>query len=223
MRQRQARHQRPRLIVGSGHRRPDPAVERDLAFPAVELRPRPPAPEREDAAPARLAVHDEGRAGLQTAASEAPPEVSAPVQPAVGSGHAPHRIRPSEQLVRSAHRRPAGQARCPERTSAGNRRDRHGVVDARTSPIRPDRWSKLAEELDRHLAHHARPQLPPRKLGLEAHLARRLDPFLHLLHHVYRRRPAEPGHKRPRHRIGVLDRAGRLGVRHASARGVGQP
>ena len=48
--------------------------------------------------------------------------------------------------------------------------------DARTNPIRPDRWSKPAEELDRHLARHARPQLPPGKLGLETRCA--IDPDL---------------------------------------------
>ena len=85
--------------------------------------------------------------------------------------------------------------------------------DARTNPIRPDRWSKLAEELDRHLARHARPQLPPGKLDLEARLARRLDPFLHLLNDVHGRRASEPRQKRLRQQVPVLDRSGGLAVR----------
>ena len=66
------------------------------------------------------------------------------------------------------------------------------------STLGPVRSTQLAEELDRQVAHHTAPQLPPREPALEARLARCLQPFLHVLDHVHRRRPTEPLQERPR-------------------------
>ena len=54
---------------------------------------------------------------------------------------------------------------------------------------RSSRSPELAQEVERHLALHARPQLPPGHVGLGAHLARRRHPRLDALDHVPSRRP----------------------------------
>ena len=65
--------------------------------------------------------------------------------------------------------------------------------------------AELAEEVERHVALHAAPQLLAGEPAPEARLAGRLDPFLHVLDHVHRHRPPEPRHQRPRKRIVVRD------------------
>ena len=81
----------------------------------------------------------------------------------------------------------------------------------------------LLEEIERDVALHTAPQFPAREPAPEARLARRLEPLLHVLDHVHRRRPPEPRQQRPRQRIVVLDRPGGLAVRQPARRGVRQP
>ena len=88
MRERQPRHQRPLRVVGPEHRGAHVAAERQRPLAAGEVRLRPAAPEREDAAVARLAVHRERRAGQQIPDPEAHLEESAAVEPAVRPGRA---------------------------------------------------------------------------------------------------------------------------------------
>ena len=78
------------------------AAERQRALAPREVRPRPPAPEREEAAP-RLPGEREGRAGQHVAAAEAPVEESAAGQAAVGTlGAGP--------AMRRVHRLPGAAA-----------------------------------------------------------------------------------------------------------------
>ena len=85
MAQRQPCHQRSPGVVGPEHRRPHLAPERQRPFLSGEVRPRPPAPERQDAAVARLAVERERRVG-QRVVAEAHREQSAADRSVVRSG-----------------------------------------------------------------------------------------------------------------------------------------
>ena len=74
------------------------------------------------------------------------------------------------------------------------------------------RATELVEEAQRQVALHAPSQLPTCQPALEPRLPRCLQPLLHLLDHVPRRRPAEPSHQRQRQGIVVLDAPDRLPV-----------
>ena len=57
--------------------------------------------------------------------------------------------------------------------------------------------AQLLEEIERDVALHTAPQFPAREPAPEARLARRLEPLLHVLDHVHRRRPPEPRQAAP--------------------------
>ena len=228
MRERQPRHQRPLRVVGPDHRGAHVAAERQRPLAAGEVRLRPAAPEREDAAVARLAVHRERRAGQQIPAPEAHLEESAAVEPAGRPGRAQRTRRGAEprhgthRPARRGHRRVGREPRRPVRPHAASRQAAQRSAGAASERMRAGRTTKPVEEAQRHLARHPRPQRPAREPALDARRPRRRDPFLHMLDHVHRRRPAEPRQQRARQRVPVLDRPGRLAVRQPPARGVRQ-
>ena len=198
----------------------------------MEARPRPPAPEREDAPLARLAVQREGRARQHVSAPETHVEQSAAARPAhqtrrrTRAGPA-HRT-PGRTQPRRAHRpgrrhaRAAAQTRHPRRRRAAAGKTRHPRRRRAAGRMHAGPAAKPAEEAKRQVALHPLPQLPAREPAPEPRLPRRRQTFLHVLDHVHRRRPAKPRHQRPRQRVRVLDRPRRLGVGQHAGRGVRQ-
>ena len=84
------------------------------------------------------------------------------------------------------------------------------------------RPAELRQEVECELPLHTGPHVPPREPRPEAGLPRPRHPRLHVLDHVLRRRAPEPRQQRRRQQVGVLDRAGRLGVLQTSPRHVRQ-
>ena len=115
VRERQARHQRPLRVVGPDHRRPHVAAERQRPLAPGEVRLCPAAPEREDAAVARLAVHRERRGGGRLTGccrDSDRPHATRPGPPAAAAHHRqsgdPDRIPAAGRAQRPAHGRPLG-------------------------------------------------------------------------------------------------------------------
>ena len=206
MRQRQARHQWPLGVVGPDHRRAHIAAQRQRAVAPGEVRPGAPAPEREDAALARLMVEREGRAGQHLPGPEAHLEQAAAVRAAGRTRWAAHQARPARPWPRAhrpgdrRHRRAPCTPRHPKRRRATSRRAGHRTVRASAAPVHASRAPELTEKAEREVTLHAPAQLAPREPPPEARLPRRLQPFLHVLDHVHRRRPAETRQQRPRQR-----------------------
>ena len=126
-------------VVGPEHRRAHVAAQRQRALAQGEARLRPAAPEREDAAVARLATQLEGRAGQHVTAAEAHPQESAAIEPAVRAGSAAHRAgghayrtgRTGQRTVDACAQRvplPSTGSATAWRPRAGRRRtDRHST------------------------------------------------------------------------------------------------
>ena len=96
----------------------------------------------------------------------------------------------------------------------------HGTVAAGGSRIRTGRTAELSQDVDGDVALHPSPQLPAGDPALEPWRAGRLQPLLHVLDDVHRRRPADPGQQRPRQWVPVLDRPRRGGPVRASPGGL---
>ena len=145
-------------------------------------------------------------------------EESGAVRPAApASAHTPRRARRPGRAHRAA-----GRPRHPERRRPGARRPGQRVMTPGAERMCAGRTTEPAAEVKRQDPLHAAPQLPAREPAAEARLARHLQPFLHLLDHVHRRRPPESRQQRPRQRVPVLDRPRCLVVTQTAARDVRQ-
>ena len=128
---------------------------------------------------------------------------------------------PVHRERRAGQQIPAPEAHLEESAAVepASRRAAHRTRAHRACAGRP---TELPQEVERHVALNAAPQLPAREPAPEPRLARRLKPLLDVLDHVHRRRPPEPRQQRTRQRVPVLDRPGRVAVRQPAAGGTRQ-
>ena len=129
--------------------------------------------------------------------------------------------------VQPAHRRVHPAARCVERRSVESGASRSPLPRLLTRSARhrcavSSLPAELLQEVERELAPHVAVDLAAGDSAVEPRPARRVHARFNLLDDVHRRGAAEPGDQRARHRVVVLDRAGRRRVGQDSARRVRQ-
>ena len=207
MRERHAGHKPVPGVVGADHCRAHVPVDRQHAFSAVEVRLRAPAPDRQHPAGLRAPVEREARPGQQVRVSEAHAD---PAVPVLASGHRSHRClaRPVRSRCHRARapvrRRRAGCTGVAARAAVHRRACSHrpvGVVAA-----------DPPQESEREVPAHVAVDVPAGELAVEPGLARGVDALLDLVDDVRGGRAAEVRDERARHRVVVVDRAGRCCV-----------